>query len=120
MHGSQAYSWQCSNGSVVRKQNVPDLGAYDSLGFPLESWVEIPKPQDKEEPVPPPPPNSTFAQPPPCNDTLGPPYEWSSYPDVCIPGDYDCEHIPFRNFRVLLPDPNGLDTDGDGIGCEYP
>jgi hypothetical protein len=44
-----------------------------------------------------------------------------SYPDVCIPPpppDLDCSDIPYRNFRVLPPDPHHFDTDGDGIGCE--
>jgi hypothetical protein len=44
-----------------------------------------------------------------------------SYPDVCIPPpppDLDCNDIPYRNFRVLPPDPHHFDTDGDGIGCE--
>jgi micrococcal nuclease len=44
-----------------------------------------------------------------------------SYPDVCIPPpppDLDCKDIPYRNFRVLPPDPHHFDSDGDGIGCE--
>jgi len=44
-----------------------------------------------------------------------------SYPDVCIPPpppDLDCSDIPYRNFRVLPPDPHRFDGDGDGIGCE--
>ena len=46
-----------------------------------------------------------------------------SYPSVCIPppsavGDLDCGDIPFRDFEVVGRDPHGLDTDGDGIGCE--
>lgn len=116
-HGSQVYSWECSDGRVVRKQNTEDLSEYDDLGYWLDGWEEIPEPQDKEEPVPPPPPNSTFAQPPPTGGVCD-----RSYPDVCIPTnpEYDCAHIPFRNVRVLLPDSHGLDPDGDGIGCEYP
>ncbi len=44
-----------------------------------------------------------------------------SYPDVCIPPpppDLDCSDIPYRNFRVLPPDPHHFDGDKDGIGCE--
>jgi endonuclease YncB( thermonuclease family) len=44
-----------------------------------------------------------------------------AYPTVCIPPpppDLDCKDIPYRNFKVLPPDPHGLDRDGDGIGCE--
>ena len=44
-----------------------------------------------------------------------------SYPDVCIPPyppDLDCGDIPYKNFRVLPPDPHGFDRDKDGIGCE--
>jgi micrococcal nuclease len=44
-----------------------------------------------------------------------------SYPDVCIPPpppDLNCADIPYRNFRVLPPDPHRFDGDGDGIGCE--
>ena len=45
-----------------------------------------------------------------------------SYPDVCIPPpppDLDCPQIPYRNIRVLPPDPHRLDgNDNDGVGCE--
>lgn len=44
-----------------------------------------------------------------------------AYPTVCIPPpppDLDCGDIPYRNFRVLPPDPHHFDGDGDGIGCE--
>ncbi len=44
-----------------------------------------------------------------------------AYPDVCIPPpppDLDCADIPYRNFRVLPPDPHRFDGDHDGIGCE--
>jgi micrococcal nuclease len=45
----------------------------------------------------------------------------SSYPDVCIapyPPDLDCGDIPYKDFKVLRPDPHGFDGDYDGIGCE--
>jgi len=45
----------------------------------------------------------------------------ASYPDVCIlppPPDLDCADIPYRNFRVLPPDPHHFDGDHDGIGCQ--
>lgn len=45
-----------------------------------------------------------------------------SYPDVCIPfasRDLDCRDIPYRNFKVLPPDPHNFDGDMDGIGCEF-
>jgi micrococcal nuclease len=44
-----------------------------------------------------------------------------SYPTVCIPPpppDLDCADIPYKNFRVLPPDPHHFDGDHDGIGCE--
>ena len=45
----------------------------------------------------------------------------SSYPEICITtysGKLICSDIPFRNFKVLLPDTHGFDSDADGIGCE--
>lgn len=44
-----------------------------------------------------------------------------AYPTVCIPPpppDLDCGDIPYRNFKVLPPDPHRFDGDHDGIGCE--
>ena len=44
-----------------------------------------------------------------------------SYPDVCIPSpppDLNCSDIPYRNFRVLPPDPHHFDSNHNGIGCE--
>lgn len=44
-----------------------------------------------------------------------------SYPDICITtysSKLICSDIPFRNFKVLSPDPHSFDSDDDGIGCE--
>jgi hypothetical protein len=45
----------------------------------------------------------------------------SSYPDFCVTvysANLTCMDIPYRNFTVLAPDTHGLDSDGDGFGCE--
>ena len=45
----------------------------------------------------------------------------SSYPDICISitsAKLSCFNIPYKNFKVLLPDRHEFDSDGDGIGCE--
>jgi hypothetical protein len=45
----------------------------------------------------------------------------SSYPDICISitsVKLSCFDIPYKNFKVLLPDRHEFDSDGDGIGCE--
>lgn len=60
------------------------------------------------------------AQPPPESESGGPRCD-AAYPTVCIPPpppDLDCSDIPYRNFKVLPPDPDGFDGDGNGIGCE--
>jgi hypothetical protein len=44
-----------------------------------------------------------------------------SYPDFCVTtfsANLTCTDIPYRNFTVLNPDTFGLDSDGDGFGCE--
>lgn len=44
-----------------------------------------------------------------------------AYPGVCIaspPPDLDCRDVPFKDFRVLPPDPHRFDREGDGRGCE--
>ena len=45
----------------------------------------------------------------------------SSYPDICInisSAKLSCFDIPYKNFKVILPDRHEFDSDGDGIGCE--
>ena len=45
----------------------------------------------------------------------------SSYPDICISissAKLSCFDIPYKNFKVLLPDRHEFDSDGDGIDCE--
>jgi hypothetical protein len=44
-----------------------------------------------------------------------------SYPDFCVTAysaNLTCSDIPYGNFTVLSPDIFGLDSDGDGFGCE--
>jgi hypothetical protein len=44
-----------------------------------------------------------------------------SYPDFCVTtysANLTCTDIPYRNFTALAPDTFGLDSDGDGFGCE--
>ena len=44
-----------------------------------------------------------------------------SYSDFCVTtysANLTCTDIPYRNFTVLAPDTFGLDSDGDGFGCE--
>ncbi len=44
-----------------------------------------------------------------------------SYPDFCVTtysANLTCTDVPYRNFTVLAPDTYGLDSDGDGLGCE--
>ena len=44
-----------------------------------------------------------------------------AYPQVCIPSpppELDCKDIPYRNFKVLPPDPHNFDGNHDGVGCE--
>lgn len=51
-----------------------------------------------------------------------------AYPGVCLKddiGDYDCRSGPGNGpnyvsgpIKVLPPDPFGLDSDRDGVGCE--
>jgi hypothetical protein len=82
------------------------------LGNELRDAAPAVPPQLPAPPVPP-APQPTAAPP---SGTCDP-----AYPDVCIPPpppDLDCGDIPYRNFRVLPPDPHRFDRDKDGIGCE--
>jgi hypothetical protein len=62
--------------------------------------------------------------PPPAGYQPPPDPAWQcdpAYPDVCIPSpppELRCGDVPYRGFRVLPPDPQRFDRDGDGIGCE--
>ncbi len=120
-HGPQVYQWDCFEGRAVRRDNPSyDPEDYDDMGFARSAWLIVPEPQGTEVEAPPPPPSSTFAIPPPATYGCE-----SSYPDICLPHPLDehtleCRHIPFRDFRVLAPDPYAFDQDGDGIGCEWP
>jgi hypothetical protein len=70
------------------------------------------KPSPKPAPKPTPKPKPTAAPRSGCDP---------SYPTVCIPPpppDLDCKDIPYRNFKVLQPDPHHFDGDKDGVGCE--
>lgn len=74
--------------------------------------VPSPAPQPSPQPQPVPQPQPI----PPPGGNCDP-----AYPDVCIPSpppDLDCRDIPYRDFRVLPPDPHRFDGDKDGIGCE--
>ncbi len=93
-----------------------DRGLWGSCG-----GVDVPAPPTP--PVAPTSPTQPFATATP---TRTPPSPGGggcspSYPDVCIPPappDLNCGDIPYRNFRVLPPDPHRFDGDRDGWGCE--
>jgi hypothetical protein len=80
-----------------------------------------PQPTITPTPMPPAP---TAAPVPTYQPTVSPPRVDCdpAYPTVCIPSpppDLDCGDIPYRNFKVLPPDPHRFDgRDNDGIGCE--
>ena len=88
-----------ANGAMIASGYADTYYAFCSASeFGSEAWTGCSSP-------PPPPPGN-------CDP---------AYPDVCIPSpppDLDCPEIPYRNFRVLPPDPHRFDGDGDGIGCE--
>ena len=70
------------------------------------------------------PPDGQATAPPPAANVPAPAGGGGcdpSYPTVCIPPpppDLDCSITDEREFEVRPPDPHGLDSDGDGIGCE--
>lgn len=103
---------------------------------PVTPTPEPPSPQPPSPtptappPTPTPPPPTPTPEPPPPSPSPPPPTPTEappapncdpSYPDVCIPPpppDLDCGDIPYKNFKVLPPDPHRFDGDKDGIGCE--
>ena len=88
---------------------------------PAPTQEPQPTPQPTAPPTPKPTPEPT---PAPAPITSCDP----SYPSVCIPvgaADYDCAggsgngpNYIAGPLTVLPPDPHGLDSDGDGVGCE--
>lgn len=96
---------------------VTPTATYTSSPTLLELWEEYRTPTETRTPEPTltPSPNA-FLVP-----SVDNPDCHKSYPGVCIPKyppDLNCKDIVFRGFIVLPPDPHGLDSDGDGIGCE--
>lgn len=91
-----------------------------ALQTPMPTPVP-PTPQPARKPRTPIPPTPTLQ---PGAPTLAPARSCDpSYPTVCIPPpppNLNCRDIPYRQFRVLPPDPHGFDRDKDGIGCESP
>ena len=90
--------------------------------FAKEDWAEqygCKQTVQQTQPSPPPAPTPPSPPPEPPNETEKNCHP--SYPDVCIPPpppDLNCPDIPYKNFRVLPPDPHRFDGDKDGIGCE--
>jgi hypothetical protein len=92
---------------------VPSGPAPSPSPSPLPSPSVAPSPSPSPSPSPPPPSPSPTPSPRANCDP--------AYPTVCIPSpppDLDCKDIPYKNFKVLPPDPHRFDSDHDGIGCE--
>jgi hypothetical protein len=84
---------------------------------PAPSPQPTPSPSPSVAPSP-----SPSAAPPPPSPSPSPRAGCDpAYPTVCIPPpppDLDCKDIPYKNFKVLPPDPHKFDSDHDGVGCE--
>lgn len=111
-------------GTVISQSASPGTGVRPETTIVLTVAVAPPPPPPPppSRSNPPPAPPSTHPAPPPSNNCD------PSYPTVCLRdgiGDYDCQggsgngpnYVP-GPFKVLPPDPFGLDKDHDGIGCE--
>jgi hypothetical protein len=91
--------------------------AYEAAGVPRPAMpASGPTLTPSPSPAPAPAPTATPADARPDCDP--------AYPDArtCIPPgppwDQGCAITAERRFTVLPPDPQGLDHDGDGVGCE--
>jgi len=85
--------------------------------FASEDWAQQFGCKQTTQPTQPPSTPSPAPSPPEVTSENCDP----SYPDVCIPPpppDLNCPDVPYKNFRVLPPDPHRFDGDKDGIGCE--
>lgn len=95
--------------------NAQSLAQTDSLGLWMSAPTSLPVPTSVT-PLPTLSPVPLLTTPTTASGNCDP-----AYPDVCIPSpppDLDCSDIPYRDFKVLAPDPHNFDRDGDGIGCE--
>ena len=84
---------------------------------PTSAPTLTPRPTNTTKPTNTPEPTNT----PKPTATRDPSACHPSYPTVCIPPpppDLNCSDIPYRNFKVLPPDPHGFDGNKNGIGCE--
>lgn len=98
-----------------------------SLPTATQTSTPIPTATSTNTPVPPTmtptqrPPTPTATRPAPTATATQSPNCHPSYPTVCIPPpppDLNCTDIPYRNFKVVPPDPHKFDVDKDGVGCE--
>ena len=123
----------CGGGGDADDGQTPSPAPSPTTEPPAPSMTPTVEPEPTPTPLPPeptptprpPPPQPTPTEPPP------PPPQANcdpSYPSVCIPvgsADYDCAggsgngpNYIAGPITVLPPDPHGLDSDGDGVGCE--
>lgn len=118
--GSNALGWDTSDPFWEIKPGVwywvfqGVSSNHKSIAYIRITSTSPPPPGPTPTPPPGPTPTPTPTSPPASNCD-------PSYPDVCIPPpppDLNCDDIPYRNFRVLPPDPHHFDKDHDGIGCE--
>jgi hypothetical protein len=90
----------------------------DTTSLPRETEA-VPQHEAQDANLPPPPTATPTPTPTPDRPVCDP-----AYPDerTCIPPgppfDQGCAITAERRFTVLPPDPQGLDHDNDGIGCE--
>jgi hypothetical protein len=98
---------------------TPTSFSYEAAGVPrpaMPASAPTHTPSPSPAPAPTTPPTATPANARPGCD--------AAYPDArtCIPPgppwDQGCAITDERRFTVLPPDPQGLDHDGDGVGCE--
>lgn len=107
-----------------RVRLTPISLAYEAVAAPLRTPEPDPAPLPTMSPTPAPEPMTLSATLPTATPVDARPGCDPAYPDArtCIPPgppwDQGCAVTAERRFSVLPPDPQGLDHDGDGIGCE--